>query len=84
MTKLLKIRRLLVLCTALLFTTLAQAQIESGEWINYKYSLIKTYSPPSQPIIMDQLVTSLNKNIKNVVEVSFKYMIIPFYYRKSH
>jgi len=73
MKKPLKFRRLLVLFTVMLFTNLAQAQIESGEWINYKYSLIKTYSPPSQSINMGQLVTSLNNNIKNVVEVSFKY-----------
>ncbi len=71
MRKLINISRLFILLAALLFTTLAQAQIEVGKWINYRYSFIKTYSPVPKSIQIDQLVSNLNKDIQDIVEVNY-------------
>ena len=66
MTKLLKIRRLLVLFTALLFTTLVQAQVEVRSWHNSKHKILKIYSPAPLKISKSELIVELNNNIKKV------------------
>jgi len=67
MKKVIKSTRLLILSAALLFTTLVQAQIKVGEYVNFTWSLIKTYSPPPLQVGRDQLIEKFNEIYKKAV-----------------
>jgi len=69
MKKVIKSTRLLALLAALLFTTLVQAQIKVGEYVNLRWTLIKTYSPPSPQVGRDQLIERFNKIYKKAVTI---------------
>jgi len=71
MKKVIKSTRLLALLAALLFTTLVQAQIEVGEYVevkkfSYEFSVIKTYFPTPLQVGRDQLIERFNKIRENV------------------
>ncbi len=62
-----KIIRVLLFLAALFFTTLAQAQIEEGQYDkNLNYSVVKVDTLPLLQIGKEQLIRKLNKSIKHV------------------
>jgi len=69
MKKVIKSTRLLALLAALLFTTLVQAQIKVGKFVDFRWSLIKTYSPPPLQVGRDQLIERFNKIFKKEVNI---------------
>ena len=70
MKKLIKTYCLLLFLTTMLLPSHVQSQIKVGEYHNFQYSLIKTYSPPPLQINKHLLVTKLNKDIKKVTTMA--------------
>jgi tetratricopeptide (TPR) repeat protein len=62
--------RFSLLLGALMFTSLAQAQIEVGHWNNGNFSVTKTYTPaPSPQKDNNLLISNINKDLKELVRI---------------
>jgi tetratricopeptide (TPR) repeat protein len=62
--------RFSLLLGALMFTSLAQAQIEVGHWNDGNFSVTKTYAPAPSPQKDNRLIISkINKDLKELVKI---------------